>query len=157
MGEDSGRGAATTGRRRHDDEHATTTTRRQRPCPHFCHRNVATEPRRCGDTTTRRRRGGDDDSLAAAAAPRLTVAAAPTLTVAAVPRPSQKLQAPLQPQPRCCPKPSGALTVPAAALPHGPHCSPDARGWVVEARTTTRRRRRDDQHWWSGRGGKDGG
>ena len=50
-----------------------------------------------------------------------------------------------------------SLQVPAAALPHGPHCSPDPRGWVVEARTTTRRRRRDDQHWWSGRGGKDGG
>ena len=32
-------------RRRGDDEHATTTTRRQRPRPHFCHRNVATEPR----------------------------------------------------------------------------------------------------------------
>ena len=32
-----------------------------------------------------------------------------------------------------------SLQVPAAALPHGPHCSPDPRGWVVEARTTTRR------------------
>ena len=62
-----------------------------------------------------------------------------------------------------------SLQVPAAALPHGPHCSPDPRGWVVEARTTTRRRRRDDQHWWSertvtslfgaesGDGGPDGG
>ena len=57
MGEDSGRGAATTGRRRHDDEHATTTT----PIS-------ATEmlPPNRADAGTRR--GGDDDSLAAAAA-----------------------------------------------------------------------------------------
>ena len=144
-------------RRRGDDD--TTTNTRRRPRGDNDRAPIsATEmlPPNRADAGTRRR--GDDEAATTTASlplqPRLTVAAAPTLTVAAVPRPSQKLQAPLQPQPRCCPKPSGALTVPAAALSHGPHCSPDPRGWVVEARTTTRRRRRDDQHWWSGRGRK---
>ena len=124
-------------RRRGDDEHATTTTRRQRPRPHFCHRNVATEPRRCGDTTTRRRRGGDDDSLAAAAA-QVTVAAAPTLTVAAVPGPHRSFRRRYSPSLAAAPSlqmPSQSLQPPFLTGLTAPLTQED--GWW-------RGRRRDD-------------
>ena len=94
-----------------------------------------------------------------------------TLTVAAGPKclhrscsaqvPSQSLQlssvftvvasAAAAPTSLQCPKPSGALTVVAAAFPHRPHCSPSlkmgedsGKGEDDEATTTRRRRSGDD-------------
>ena len=102
-------------RRRGNDDAATTrrddevTTQRHGP-------NVATEmlPPSRADAGTRRH--GDDEAATTTASLPLQ----PRLTVATAPR-SQSLQCPgrhrsFRPlQPRCCSKPSGALTVPAAS------------------------------------------
>ena len=94
---------------------------------------VATEPRRCGDTTMRRRRGGHDKRQS---------------RCRCSPGPLQKLQAPLQPQPRCFPKCSGALTVPAAAL------SGLAAPLTQEDGLGRRGRRRDDDNATTSTGGQ---